>query len=252
MAVKKSVKNTEPSLPKLTVPRLEAEDKIKVQINKGKDIKKIDINNTSDIDCVETSYNKWSNYNKELLQRLFNNEIIKDEYEKSFPMTGISANPFGGGPTPGQKIERLHERIQYKINVLESLLERLELIPEESGILSNQARAIINTEISSDIFLVHGHDEGIKNTVARFLEHLDLNPIILHEQPNKGRTIIEKFENYSNVSFAVIILTPDDIVLDVGQNEQKQRARQNVIFELGFFLGKLGRNRVCALYKEGV
>jgi predicted nucleotide-binding protein len=106
---------------------------------------------------------------------------------------------------------------------------------------------------SRKVFLVHGHDGEAKHAVARFLEQLDLQPIILHEQENRGRTIIEKFEANSDVAFAVVLLTPDD----VGQSaltkaEPKPRARQNVILELGFFFGKLGRANVCALYKGEV
>lgn len=105
----------------------------------------------------------------------------------------------------------------------------------------------------SDIFIVHGHDEAAKESVARFVEKLGIEAIILHEQPNAGRTIIEKFEDHSNVGFAIVLLTPDDIGAPKDRtNETKPRARQNVILELGYFMGKLGRGRVCALYKEGV
>ena len=103
------------------------------------------------------------------------------------------------------------------------------------------------------VFLVHGHDEYSKEAVARFVEGLGLKIIILHEQPNEGRTIIEKFEAYGSVPFAVVLLTPDDTVVSDGdEGAVHYRARQNVIFELGFFVGKLGRQRVCALYKDGV
>ena len=72
--------------------------------------------------------------------------------------------------------------------------------------------------------------------------------VILHEQPTLGRTIIEKFEDYSDVSYAVVLLTPDDLGRRVNDLDNLlPRARQNVIFELGFMIGKLGRNRVCAL-----
>ena len=107
--------------------------------------------------------------------------------------------------------------------------------------------------MANDIFIVHGHDEAAKQSVARFIERLELRAVVLHEQPNAGRTIIEKFEEYSNVGFAIVLLTPDDIGCPRGKpDEKKPRSRQNVIFELGFFIGKLGRERVCALYKEGV
>jgi len=108
-------------------------------------------------------------------------------------------------------------------------------------------------KLGSDIFIVHGRDEGAKQAVARLLEKLNLNPIILHEKPNRGQTIIEKFEAYGNPAFAVILLTPDDVgALATEKDNLKSRARQNVIFELGFFIGKIGRKHVCALCKGNV
>jgi predicted nucleotide-binding protein len=107
---------------------------------------------------------------------------------------------------------------------------------------------------SRKVFVVHGHDNELKEMTARFLEKLELEPIILHEQPSAGRTIIEKFETYSDdVAFAVVLLTPDDVGgIAVDRSDLRARARQNVILELGYFLGRLGRARVCALYKPGV
>lgn len=104
------------------------------------------------------------------------------------------------------------------------------------------------------VFVVHGRDDALKNSVARLLERLELQPVILHEQPNKGRTIIEKFLDYSDVAFAVVLLTPDDVGgLGTGDSPKlKPRARQNVILELGFFLGRLTRQRVAAIYTGGV
>jgi hypothetical protein len=101
------------------------------------------------------------------------------------------------------------------------------------------------------VFLVHGRDHGSKDTVARYLERLGLEVIILHERPNQGRTLISKFrEESADVGFAVVIMTPDDIgglKPTEGQGVLNPRARQNVVFELGFFIGKLGPDRVCAL-----
>ncbi len=107
---------------------------------------------------------------------------------------------------------------------------------------------------SRKVFVVHGRDNAAKEGVARFLQKVGLEPIILHEQPNAGRTIIEKFETYSgDVAFAVVLLTPDDQGSEAIEAPQvRPRARQNVIMELGYFIGKLGRTRVCALHKGSV
>jgi predicted nucleotide-binding protein len=100
------------------------------------------------------------------------------------------------------------------------------------------------------VFIVHGHDGELKQAVARFLERLGLEPVILHEQPNLGRTLIEKFETSADADYAVILLTPDDIGYPANQEGQaKPRARQNVILELGYFVGRFGRSKVCALHK---
>jgi len=103
------------------------------------------------------------------------------------------------------------------------------------------------------IFIIHGHDNGTKETVARFITKLGLKPIILHELPNEGRTIIEKFENSADVSYAIALLTPDDVGNEkINPKNAKPRARQNVIFEFGYFIGKLGRKNVCAITKDEV
>lgn len=106
---------------------------------------------------------------------------------------------------------------------------------------------------TNDIFIIHGRDDGTKETVARFITTLGLKPIILHEQSNQGRTIIEKFERHAQVGFAVALLTPDDAgALNGEEKALKPRARQNVIFKFGYFMGHLGRHRVCALTKDNV
>ncbi len=106
---------------------------------------------------------------------------------------------------------------------------------------------------SRKVFVVHGHDDAAREAMARFLEKIELEAIILHEQPDQGRTIIEKLENYaSQVAFAVVLLTPDDLGGPTSVPAQAARARQNVIFELGYFVGKLGRGRACLLRKGEV
>lgn len=103
---------------------------------------------------------------------------------------------------------------------------------------------------SNKVFIVHGHDSNSKNELSTFLFQLGLQPIILHDQPNESRTILQKFKDHSfDVRYAFVLLTPDDTGKGVTEEDYKLRARQNVILELGFFIGKLGENRVCGLCK---
>lgn len=99
------------------------------------------------------------------------------------------------------------------------------------------------------VFVVHGHDHDMRDAVTRFLLELGLEAIVLDEQASRGRTIIEKFEHHSKGALlALAVLTPDDIGYPKDRpGEAKPRARQNVFFELGFFVGKLGRDKVVAL-----
>lgn len=108
-------------------------------------------------------------------------------------------------------------------------------------------------DISENIFIVHGRDTSPAFELARVLEGLKLKPIILSEQPSGSRTIIEKLEKYSDVGYAFVILTPDDVGgLADTREESKSRARQNVILEFGYFTGILGRDRVACLYKGDI
>lgn len=106
--------------------------------------------------------------------------------------------------------------------------------------------------MSKKIFIVHGHDGEARETVARFIGNLGFEPIILHEQANKGRTVIEKVEANSDVGFAVVLLTPDDLGRANTEEDLQPRARQNVLLELGYFIGKHGRDKVCALRRGQV
>jgi predicted nucleotide-binding protein len=101
------------------------------------------------------------------------------------------------------------------------------------------------------VFVVHGHDDGAREAVARHLEKLGFEAIILHEQANRGMTVIEKIETHGDVGFVVVLLTPDDLG-GSKPTELHPRARQNVLLELGYFVGRLGRARVCALKRGEV
>ncbi len=106
---------------------------------------------------------------------------------------------------------------------------------------------------SRKVFIVHGHDDAAREAVARFLERTGFEPVILHEQANRGMTVAEKLDAYgTDIGFAVVLLTPDDVGRSASESELSPRARQNVLLELGYFVGRLGRDRVCALKKGDV
>lgn len=106
----------------------------------------------------------------------------------------------------------------------------------------------------STVFLVHGHNEAIREMSARLLEKLGLKVIILNEQASFSDTVIEKLERYANVHFAVVLMTADDLGRKKSAADQtlQDRARQDVVLELGYFMGKINRRRVCVLYEKGV
>ena len=120
------------------------------------------------------------------------------------------------------------------------------------------SRSAIPT-LSNRVFVVHGHDSVLKTDVERFLHQIGLDPVVLHRQPDQGQTLIEKFEQHSDVGYAIILLTPDEFAytadkktLPAEQRATESRARPNVIFEFGYFVGRLGRKRVCCLHKGDV
>jgi predicted nucleotide-binding protein len=254
MVKKRTEQPQEYKRPSLVVPRSEAKRRINEQIEKLRPVIK-NLGDSGDVEQARDQLDQWAKYNIELLKRLFDSDAIADEYRRAqFRAYDIrrSQSKWLDGCVPLEEIaDKFVKEVEVHVTELRGILERLELIPEPAEISAEGEEAGI--ERGSDIFIVHGHDESAKQAVARFIEKLGLKAIILHEQPNAGRTIIEKFEDYANVGFAVVLMTPDDVGATKDKKDQLlPRARQNVVFELGFFVGKLGRNRVCALHKEEV
>ncbi len=146
----------------------------------------------------------------------------------------------------------------------EELLPHKDLVGECTNIINDVLKQLGGSEAHnndktanetldrSNVFIVHGHDEAARLNLEEFLGKVGLNPIVLSRQADEGRTIIEKFEKYSNVGFAIVLYTYCDDGKEKTESEYKKRARQNVVFEHGYMIAKLGRNKVCALRKGDI
>ena len=247
------VRKRQPTEPKRAMLRMscsEAKARIREQIEKGRKLLELQIGSSAELERAQNEGEKWSDFNAELLRRIVDTDKLLNDYYQS------AIGGWLGGPLSfAAQVKEFYSDVKQCITCLESIYDRLELIPE-SPMLAQPAEAQpidSRPEISRRVFVVHGHDEEAKQSVARCLEKLELKAIILHEHPSQGRTIIEKFEDYADVGFAVVLWTPDDVGAAKDDIDNlKPRARQNVVFELGFFVGSLGRQRVCALHKGDV
>jgi len=220
--------------------------KLSEQISKGEELLSRSIDREADFEELKADYKIWTDYNYELLKQSFNN--ISNEYVVAYKSAGYS---FMGqlGEVPNNPVKTEKNLIEYKLENLKSLQSRANLIKSEKMEVTKSATQFSKNEV----FIVHGHDEEAKIKTARFVEKLNLKAIILHEQVNAGKTIIEKIEEYSNVGFGLILYTPCDVgAKRDDETNLKPRARQNVVFEHGFLIGKIGRSNVCALVKGDI
>ena len=147
-----------------------------------------------------------------------------------------------------QQYELLRSYVTSKLTYYRQLLSKGCNDSPKNMTINNSTR---NTEFSK-VFIVHGHNGEIKEAVARLIEKQGIQAIILHEQANQGATIIEKFEKNSNVGGAVCLFTADDLGRAKADKTDCARARQNVVFEAGYFIGKLGRDKVVIIADKGV
>lgn len=213
--------------------------------------------NKHEIESFKNEFYKWSDYNSELLKQAF--DYPENEYQREYDNTGIAMILMGDENV----MEDYYNRINKKIAFLERMIEKLPLLPKAET--STPAQIDISKTIDKKrVFIVHGHNDALKIEVARIVEHMGLEAIILHEQEDYGKTIIEKFEaNASDIGFAIILLTADDMGVSKRDSERETkekdfkaelqaRARQNVVFEMGYFIGKLNRAHVFLLMEAGV
>jgi predicted nucleotide-binding protein len=168
--------------------------------------------------------------------------VVLDVYNRSSPLE--EAN---------KRTAHLKEKVSALKSIIQQIGERLEI--EQQDEPSSASDKQMPLPLGNEVFIVHGHNSSIKEATARLILQLGLKPVILHEQNDGGRTVVEKLEQHaSSASFAVVLLTGDDIgrSLDAPAEDAKPRARQNVILELGLFVGLLSRKRVRIIYEDGV
>lgn len=200
---------------------------------------------------LELAYNdpevrKWDNMTEQIL--------IKSFGKPHDNLSDFFSARHGGVVRMGMYPDEL--QLEYQENLtkckklLEGFIEQLDLFAEP---IIDKSQTEDKKDLSKKVFIVHGHDDTAKSELALIISSLGFEPIILHEQANEGMTLIEKLEKHSDVGYAFILLTPDDVGSSANQRENLHaRARQNVVFEFGLFAGKLGRNRVCCIYKGDI
>ena len=265
---------------KLRVSREEARQKIQAQIEKGQKLRNREIRSEEELRQAWNKHRNWSDYNKTLLSSLSTSSLV-DEYDRfckrpygtsssvtssdleeevyfyvspsimsTAPLTNHEKNQFS------KDLDSYRKNMDDYIDHLKESCERLELYNEPSDTPQRTSgdegvSDAPQSTFGNEVFIVHGRDDGVKGDVALFVRDLGLKEIILDRQPNEGLiAILDKFEREAKkADFAIALLTPDDVgaLKNEADDQLKPRARQNVIFELGYFISRLGRKKVCLL-----
>lgn len=193
---------------------------------------------------------EWGAF-KVRVQNIVEKLLAKNSPAMTLVAEGLAARTEGNSP---ERFEVAKGNLVKSLEILKSTL-----IDDVFGELKQEKSTANSVRFSNKVFVVHGHDQSLKIDVERFLHEIGLTPVVLHREADEGATIIEKFEKHSDVGFAFILLTPDEVSYTTDQIDKPDsdknielRARPNVIFEFGYFVGKLGRNRVCCLHKGDV
>lgn len=196
-------------------------------------------------DAYKPEWIAWTARCKSTLQHLVGAESAPSE----MLLAGLRVQVLGNG---SDKFENAKAHLLGALSAAVAILDD-DLFRELQG------QAIAPGSKSNRVFIVHGHDDLSKTSLEALLRELGLDPVVLHRQPDEGHTVIEKLEKYSDVGYAFILLTPDEVaylasdeaVADVLRKKER-RSRPNVLFEFGFFVGRLGRQNVCCLHTSDV
>ena len=211
-------------------------------------IKKTDELISQEVTDSDSEFTKWkTSVQLFISSRIGDNSIIMQQFKK------IRFAPIIV-PLNGSETQFHRDCAYYCRSGLTETKAMLEAYLDELGYSTEYDKSSIEnaTNDSTKIFIVHGHDGELKQSVARIIEKQSIKPIILSEQANTGFTIIEKFEKNSDVGCAICLFTADDLGRTKSESIDKPRTRQNVVFETGYFMGKLGRDHVVILSDKGI
>jgi len=219
---------------------------LRARIGIARDLETVNPASWPEMDNLKHEVEQWRDYNRTWLDRNLGGEAA-DEYRTASTHFHITSSL-----PPDRELAFVHREVASERSKLESILSRLEMWMSDSG--PEPMNKMARQATDAPIFIVHGSDTDRAQLVARGIERgTGREVIILREQPSSGRTLIEKFEDHAQqASYAVVLLTADDEGGRRGDSARCPRARQNVIFEMGYFYGCLGRERVSALLDPGV
>lgn len=239
-------------LPQLRAARSIVRAELEKQAKAGGALLEEAIRSEEELAQVRARRSTWTEFSEEVLKRRFTSQAFAKEFRSAGTVGMIVLG--GGTPPLQERVSDLHGEVSARVRKLESIIERLPLCDEPPELSPGVERRPVASHSGGDIFIVHGHDDAAKHSVARVISKVvGREPVILHEQPDRGQTIIEKFETHARqASFAVALLTADDVGRSRTSEELTLRGRQNVILELGYLMGALGRDRVAILYEAGV
>jgi predicted nucleotide-binding protein len=240
----------------LRVPREQLRSVLDERIRAGEDlVSKAEIaDNASGHGDWLFLFSNWRDHTIAELRAVYDGDDVSIEFDV-WTRTTERSSPRSTFPFAKSSLEE-------GLKKLRDLVERLPLAVEPEalqvrpGKVDKTSRAHGASVDSPNVFIIHGRSAGgFRDSVARFIEQLGLSPIILADQASEGRTLIEKFEASAlDVGYAIALLTPEDSAYgpDDEPPPRPNRARQNVILELGYFMASLGRKNVVALRQEGL
>lgn len=247
-----------PTNPKLAVSRTEAETLLRDLLANAEGLLSKRIPNFDDLDDLKRGITNYNSNVSVIINRIFSNPPNAHDYTVGAGVINIGGRRRSLLDETGDR----HRALKNSISRIENLVEQLALFDEASQSGSEPTRRHSSSALdTSKVFIVHGHDDALRSEVARLITQLGFTPIILHEQPNQGKTIIEKLETHTETGFAIILVTGDDIgavksslpqIKNGDISSIKLRARQNVMLELGLMFGLIGRDRTCILYEPDV